>query len=30
MITTVGNKHVIAFYVPGDGQCNVQVVIWNS
>jgi hypothetical protein len=30
ILTTVGNKHVIAFFVPGDGQCNVQVVIWNA
>jgi hypothetical protein len=22
--------HVIAFFVPGDGQCNVQAVIWNA
>ena len=30
MITTVGSKRVIAFYVPGNGGCNVQAVIWNS
>ena len=30
MITTVGSKNVIAFYVPGNGDCNVQAVIWNS
>jgi hypothetical protein len=30
MITTVGSKHVIAFYVPGNGGCNVQAVIWNG
>jgi hypothetical protein len=30
ILKTVGNKHVIAFYVPGDGQCNVQVVMWNA
>ena len=30
ILTTVGNKHVIAFFVPGDGQCNVHVVIWNA
>ena len=29
MITMVGSKRVIAFYVPGDGKCNVQAVIWN-
>ena len=30
ILKTVGNKHVIAFFVPGNGQCNVQVVIWNA
>jgi hypothetical protein len=30
MITTVGSKRVIAFYVPGNGNCNVQAVIWNG
>jgi hypothetical protein len=30
MMATVGNKHVIAFFVPGNGQCNVQAVIWNA
>jgi hypothetical protein len=30
ILTTVGNKHVIAFFVPGHGQCNVQVVSWNA
>src|SRR4249919_525203 len=30
IITTVGSKRVIAFYVPGDGGCNVQAVIWNG
>src|SRR6476620_95343 len=30
ILTTVGKKHVIAFFVPGDGQCNVQVVTWNA
>ncbi len=30
MITMVGSKRVIAFYVPGNGGCNVQAVIWNS
>jgi len=27
ILTTVGNKNVIAFYVPGDGYCNVDVVL---
>ena len=30
MIATVGSKRVIAFYVPGNGACNVQAVIWND
>jgi hypothetical protein len=25
----VGNKNVLAFFEPGNGQCNVQAVIWN-
>lgn len=27
ILTTVGNKNVIAFYVPGGGHCNVRVVM---
>ena len=30
VLKTVGNKHVIAFFVPGNGQCNVHAVIWNA
>jgi hypothetical protein len=30
MITMVGSKRVIAFYVPGNGNCNVQAVIWSG
>ena len=30
MITMVGSKRVIAFFVPGNGGCNVQAVIWNG
>jgi hypothetical protein len=30
ILATVGNQHLIAFFVPGDGQCHVQVVIWNA
>ena len=30
ILKTVGNKHVIAFFVPGNGQCNVQTVTWNA
>ena len=27
ILTTVGSKHIIAFYVPGSGRCAVQMVI---
>jgi hypothetical protein len=27
ILVTVGQKHVIAFFVPGNGQCNVQAVM---
>jgi hypothetical protein len=30
ILTMVGSKRVIAFYVPGNGGCNVQAVIWNG
>ena len=30
ILKTVGNKHVIAFFVQGNGQCNVQAVVWNA
>jgi hypothetical protein len=30
IITMVGNKRVIAFYVPDNGMCNVQAVTWNG
>jgi hypothetical protein len=30
ILTTIGNKHIVAFFVPGNGQCNVQAVIWNA
>jgi hypothetical protein len=29
ILSTVDNKDVIAFFVPGNG-CNVQAVIWNA
>ena len=29
ILTTVGNKRVIAFYVAGGGQCGLNVVVWN-
>jgi len=30
ILTTVGSKQVIAFYEPGNGQCALHAVIWNS
>src|SRR5262245_13467586 len=30
ILVTVGQKHIVAFFVPGNGQCNVQAVIWNA
>jgi hypothetical protein len=30
ILKTVGNRHVIAFFVPGNGKCNVQTVVWNA
>src|SRR5262245_66618931 len=29
IVKTVGTKNVLAFFEPGNGQCNVQAVIWN-
>lgn len=29
ILTTVGNKRVIAFYVPNGGHCAVNAVVWN-
>jgi hypothetical protein len=29
IVKTVGNKNVLAFFEPGNGQCNLQAVIWN-
>lgn len=29
ILKTVGNQNVLAFFEPGNGQCNVQAVIWN-
>ena len=26
---TFGSKRVIAFYVPGDGNCGINVVVWD-
>ena len=30
ILKTVGNKNVLAFFEPGNGQCNVQAIIWNA
>ena len=30
ILATVGKKHVIAFFVPGNDHCNVQAVMWNA
>jgi hypothetical protein len=30
IITTVGSKRVVAYYIPGDASCNVQAVMWND
>ena len=29
ILKTVGKKNVLAFFEPGNRQCNVQAVIWN-
>jgi len=29
LLATVGNKRVLAFFIPGNDQC-VQAVIWNA
>jgi hypothetical protein len=29
ILTTVGSKRVIAFYVPGGGHCSISVVVWD-
>jgi hypothetical protein len=29
ILTTVGSKRVIAFYVPDGGHCGLNVVVWN-
>ena len=30
ILTTVGNKRILAFFEPGNGYCALQAVIWNS
>ena len=29
ILKTIGTKNVLAFFEPGNGQCNVQAIIWN-
>jgi len=29
ILATVGNTHVIAFYEPDSGTCDIHVVVWN-
>ena len=30
ILTTVGNKRVLAFFEPENGYCAIQAVIWNT
>jgi len=30
LLTTVGSKRVIAFYVPGEGGCDIDAVVWDA
>jgi hypothetical protein len=30
ILTTVGNKRLVTFFVADNGQCNVQAVFWNA
>jgi hypothetical protein len=30
ILTTVGNKRVVAFYVPDGGYCGINVVVWDN
>jgi hypothetical protein len=30
ILTTVGNKRVIAFYEPDNGHCAFHAVVWNT
>ena len=30
ILATVGDKHVIAFFTSDNGQCQVQVVMWDA
>ena len=30
ILTTFGNKRVIAFYEPDNGHCAINVVVWDK
>ena len=30
ILTTVGSKRLVAFYVPNDGHCAVNAVVWEK
>lgn len=30
ILTTVGSKRIIAFYVPDSGRCAVNAVVWDN
>jgi hypothetical protein len=30
ILTTVGSKHVVAFYVPDSGKCALDAVVWED
>ena len=30
ILATVGNKRVIAFYVPGSDRCSLHAVVWDN
>jgi hypothetical protein len=30
ILTTVGSKRVLAFYIPGEKTCALQAIVWNT
>ena len=30
ILASVGSKRIIAFYLPGSGQCALHAVVWNN
>lgn len=30
ILATVGDKRVIAYYLPDNGRCALQVIVWNQ